>query len=87
MSPLIRPATAADIPAITAIYCPAVLQGTASFEIDPPDAVEMRRRFDAITTAGFPYLVAELEGRIAGYAYANAYRPRPAYRSRSLAWR
>jgi L-amino acid N-acyltransferase YncA len=80
MTPAVRPATAADIPAIAGIYRPAVLQGTASFETDPPDEVEMLRRFKAITDAGYPYLVAELGGRVMGYAYANAYRTRPAYR-------
>jgi L-amino acid N-acyltransferase YncA len=80
MKPIIRPATAADIAAITAIYRPAVLTGTASFELDPPGEDEMLRRFRAIVDAGYPYLVAELDGRIAGYAYANAYRTRPAYR-------
>ncbi len=65
---------------ITAIYRPAVVTGTASFEVDPPDETEMRRRFDAITSANFPYLVATIDGKVAGYAYANAYRPRPAYR-------
>jgi phosphinothricin acetyltransferase len=78
--PAIRPATAADIPAITAIYRPAVLTGTASFEVDPPDEQEMRRRFEAITGAGYPYFVAELDGRVAGYAYAGPYRTRPGYR-------
>ena len=78
--PFVRPATPADIAAITAIYCPAVLHGTASFEIDAPDEAEMRRRYDAIVAAGYPIIVAELDGRVAGYAYANAYRPRPAYR-------
>ena len=80
MTPAIRPAAAADIPAIAAIYRPAVLQGTASFEVDPPDDAEMLRRFTAITAAGYPYFVAELDGRVVGYAYANAYRTRPAYR-------
>src|SRR5690349_1065944 len=80
MTPAVRPATAADIPAIAGIYRPAVLQGTASFETDPPDEVEMLRRFKAITDAGYPYFVAELGGRVMGYAYANAYRTRPAYR-------
>ncbi|HEY5827455.1 MAG: N-acetyltransferase family protein [Hyphomicrobiaceae bacterium] len=80
MSLLVRPAAAADIPAITAIYGPAVLTGTASFEVDPPDQAEMLRRFEAITGAGYPYFVAEVEGRIAGYAYASAYRTRPGYR-------
>lgn len=76
----VRPATPADIPAITAIYRPAVLTGTASFEVDPPDEAEMTRRYRALVDAGFPYLVAEFNGRVAGYAYAGAYRPRPAYR-------
>lgn len=80
MSLAIRAATAADIPAITAIYDHAVRQGTASFELDPPDAAEMARRRQALVEAGFPYLVAEAEGAVAGYAYAGPYRPRPAYR-------
>jgi L-amino acid N-acyltransferase YncA len=75
----IRRATLADVPAITAIYRPAVLYGTASFEIDPPDEAEIARRFTAISAA-YPYLVAEVDGRVAGYAYVSAYRPRPAYR-------
>ena len=76
----IRAATAADITAITAIYDRAVRHGTASFELEPPDAVEMARRQQALIDGGYPYLVAEAEGAIAGYAYAGAYRPRPAYR-------
>jgi phosphinothricin acetyltransferase len=78
--PTIRPASAADVPAITAIYRPAVLTGTASFELDPPDEAEMLRRFKVIADGGYPYFVAELEGRVAGYAYASAYRTRPGYR-------
>ena len=70
----------ADIPAITAIYRPSVLTGTATFELEPPDEAEMARRFEAIVGAGYPYLVAESSGTIAGYAYANVYRTRPAYR-------
>jgi L-amino acid N-acyltransferase YncA len=76
----VRPATAADIAAITTIYRPAVLHGTATFEIEPPDEAEMLRRFEAITGSGYPYFVAEVDGRIVGYAYVNAYRTRPAYR-------
>lgn len=79
--PTIRPATAADIPVITAIYAHAVLHGTASWELDPPDGAEMLKRFEAITAGGYPYLVAEEAGHLLGYAYAGAYRPRPAYRS------
>lgn len=76
----VRPATAADLPQIASIYGIAVEQGTASFELSPPDATEMARRFDAITSAGYPYLVAHEGDQILGYAYASAYRTRPAYR-------
>jgi phosphinothricin acetyltransferase len=76
----IRPATAADLPFVTAIYEHAVRDGTATFELTPPDLAEMTRRFTGLTEGGFPYVVALLEGRVVGYAYAGAYRPRPAYR-------
>jgi phosphinothricin acetyltransferase len=79
-APAIRPATAADIPAITRIYAHAVKHGTASFELKPPDEAEMLRRQNALLDAGYPYLVAEVGGTVAGYAYAGAYRTRPAYR-------
>lgn len=75
-----RPATRNDLPAITAIYEDAVLHGTATYELTPPDLAEMTARFEALAAGGFPYLVAEVDGRIAGYAYAGAFRPRPAYR-------
>jgi L-amino acid N-acyltransferase YncA len=76
----IRPTIAADLPSITEIYDHEVRFGTATFELIPPDLAEMTRRFDALMDGGFPYLVATLEGRVAGYAYAGAYRSRPAYR-------
>jgi len=76
----IRPATAADLPSITGIYEHAVRFGTATFELIPPDLAEMTRRFGTLRDGGFPYVVAALEGRVVGYAYAGAYRPRPAYR-------
>jgi L-amino acid N-acyltransferase YncA len=76
----IRPAIEADLPSVTQIYEHAVLHGTATFELIPPDLAEMTRRFKALVDGGFPYLVAVLEGRVAGYAYAGPYRPRPAYR-------
>lgn len=79
-APLVRPATIADVPAITAIYRPAVLTGTATFEIAPPEETEMAARMTAITADGFPYLVAEVDGLVAGYVYLGKYRPRPAYR-------
>jgi phosphinothricin acetyltransferase len=81
MSPLeIRPAAAADLRSITEIYDHAVRYGTATFELIPPDLAEMTRRFAVLVDGGFPYLVAAMEGRVVGYAYAGAYRPRPAYR-------
>src|SRR5215813_10775752 len=76
----IRPTTAADLPTITRIYEHAVLHGTATFELTPPDLAEMTRRFDALVAGSFPYIVAILDGRVVGYAYAGPYRPRPAYR-------
>jgi L-amino acid N-acyltransferase YncA len=76
----IRPAAAADLPCITEIYEHAVRFGTATFELTPPDLSEMTHRFDALAAGGFPYFVAVLDGCVVGYAYAGAYRPRPAYR-------
>jgi phosphinothricin acetyltransferase len=76
----IRPATAADLPAITEIYDHAVRHGTATFELTPPDLAEMSRRFGVLQDGGYPYLAAASDGRVIGYAYAGAYRPRPAYR-------
>src|ERR1700759_1433411 len=79
-SPEIRPATEADLLFIAEIYGQAVRFGTATFELIPPDLAEMTRRFNALMDGGFPYLVAVLDGRVVGYAYAGPYRPRPAYR-------
>jgi L-amino acid N-acyltransferase YncA len=76
----IRPATPADIPAITRIYAHAVRSGTASFELEPPDEAEMTRRQNTLLDGGFPYLVATRDGAVLGYAYAGPYRARPAYR-------
>jgi L-amino acid N-acyltransferase YncA len=76
----IRTAAPRDLAAITRIYDHAVRHGTASFEIEPPDEAEMARRQQALLAGGFPYLVAEHNGTIAGYAYAGPYRARPAYR-------
>jgi phosphinothricin acetyltransferase len=75
----IRPAGPDDIAAITRIYAHAVEHGTASFELDPPDEAEMARRQQALLAKGYPYLVAERDGLVAGYAYAGPYRDRRAY--------
>jgi len=77
---LIRPSTAGDLPAITAIYAWNVANGTGTFELDAPDEPEMARRRDDVLTKGLPWLVAERAGRVLGYAYANHFRPRRAYR-------
>jgi L-amino acid N-acyltransferase YncA len=76
----IRAAREPDLPAITGIYEYAVRHGTATFELVPPDLSEMTRRFVALLEGGFPYFVAEMEHCVVGYAYASAYRQRPAYR-------
>ena len=75
----IRAAAIRDLAAITTIYDEAVRHGTASFETEPPDLSEMTRRYEALCAGPYPYLVAEQNGEIAGYAYAAAYRARPAY--------
>jgi phosphinothricin acetyltransferase len=77
---LIRPSTPADLPAISAIYAEAVLHGTGTFELDPPDQAEMARRREDVVGKGLPWLVGERDGRVLGYAYANTFRPRKAYR-------
>ncbi|TRO94368.1 N-acetyltransferase [Glycocaulis profundi] len=77
-TPLIRPATPADAPAIHAIYAPIVAETAISLELEVPDVAEMARRIADIS-AEFPYLVAELDGQVAGYAYASRFRTRAAY--------
>lgn len=77
----LRAAEAGDLAAITAIYAHHVESGFGSFEETAPDLAEMTRRFQAITGAGYPYVVAvDEDGAILGYAYAGPYRPRSAYR-------
>ena len=76
----IRPTTEVDLAFVTGIYEHAVRYGTATFELTPPDVTEMTRRFKTLMDGGFPYFVAALDQRVVGYAYAGAYRPRPAYR-------
>ena len=77
---LIRPSTLDDLPAITAIYAHAVLHGTGTFEIEAPDEAEMARRRDDVLSKGLPWLVAQADDQVLGYAYANHFRPRRAYR-------
>jgi phosphinothricin acetyltransferase len=77
---LVRPSTPADLGALRDIYAAAVTQGTGTFELEPPDLAEMTRRRDDVLAKGLPWLVAERDARVLGYAYANHFRPRPAYR-------
>lgn len=80
-SPLrIRPSTDADLPAIQAIYAQAVQEGTGTFETEVPAVEEMARRRAEVLGRGLPWLVAERDGAVLGYAYANYFRPRLAYR-------
>ena len=78
--PPIRDAGLADLAAVQAIYAHHVRHGLASFEEEPPDRAEIERRFRAISGRGLPYLAAELDGAMRGFAYAGIYRTRPAYR-------
>lgn len=76
----IRPSQDADLPAIAAIYAHHVRHGTGTFEIDPPSLADMTARRAEVLARGLPWLVAELDGRVVGYAYCNWFKPRPAYR-------
>lgn len=80
MSLQIRPATAADAPALAAIYGHHVLHGVGTFEEAPPSADEMAARLAAVQTRGLPYLVAEVDRVVAALAYAGPFRLRAAYR-------
>ena len=77
---LIRPAAPADAPALAEIYADAVLHGFGTFEEQPPAPTEMEARRAKVAGYALPYLVAEREGAVAGFAYAAPFRPRAAYR-------
>lgn len=77
---IIRASHADDLPQITAIYAHHVLNGTGSFETEAPTLAEMAARRADVLAKGLPYLVAEDEGKVAGFAYGNWFKPRPAYR-------
>ena len=77
---LVRDARDGDMAQVQAIYAHHVLHGTASFEEEPPPPAEMARRRGDVVAKGLPYLVAEMDGRVAGYSYATPYRARSAYR-------
>lgn len=77
---LIRPSTDADVGAITEIYRHHVLAGTGTFETEAPTEGQIRQRRAEVTAKGLPWLVVQQAGSVRGYAYANHFRPRPAYR-------
>jgi phosphinothricin acetyltransferase len=76
----IRDSVDGDLAAVQSIYAHHVLHGTGSFELEPPGAQAMAERRADVLRNGLPFLVAEAQGRVLGYAYANLFRPRPAYR-------
>lgn len=76
----LRAAGASDLPGITSIYAQAVREGTATFEIDPPDLEEMGRRLESVEGYDLPWLVAVQNGQVLGYAYLSPFRLRSAYR-------
>jgi phosphinothricin acetyltransferase len=77
---IVRAATEADAEALAAIYGDAVLHGFGTFEEEPPTPADMDGRRRAVQDQGLPYLVAEVDGRVLGFAYAGPFRPRAAYR-------
>jgi L-amino acid N-acyltransferase YncA len=79
MQAQVRPSTEGDVAEIARIYGHYVHTSTATFELDPPSLEEMLSRRSKILRLELPYLVAEQDGRIVGYAYAGQYRPRPGY--------
>jgi phosphinothricin acetyltransferase len=77
---VVRPSTEQDVAEITRIYGHYVLHSCATFETEAPDREKMARRRSGVLELGLPYLTAEADGRVVGFAYANAYRARAAYR-------
>ncbi|NUR88301.1 MAG: N-acetyltransferase [Nonomuraea sp.] len=69
-----------DLPAVSAVYAHYVTGGVATFDETPPGVRDWRAKAAGIAAAGLPFLVAEVDGQVAGYAYASRYRPKPAYR-------
>lgn len=80
MTTTLRAAVEADLETVTALYANEVLTGTATFEETPPTVAQMTERFEAVRRHDLPWLIAEVDGAFAGYAYATPFRPRAAYR-------
>lgn len=80
MGPLIRPALASDGEAFARVYNPYIAGTVVTFEEEPVTGAEMTRRLEAVLARGLPWLVAEEEGAVVGYAYGGVWRERSAYR-------
>ena len=76
---MIRDVSEQDAGAIAAIYAHHVLHGTASYDMQPPSVEETLGKIRRVVGAGWPFLVAEQDGRVVGYAYATQFRDRAAY--------
>jgi phosphinothricin acetyltransferase len=76
----LRDAVLSDIADIQQLYAREVREGVATYEYEVPDEAEMAHRFQELRQKGFPFLIAELDGQFAGYAYASSYRARIGYR-------
>lgn len=77
---IVRASTETDVPVIAEFYRASVLVEAASWEYAPPSVEDFAKRRSAIVAAGFPYLVADVDGRPVGYTYASSYRSRIGYR-------
>jgi len=78
--PLLRPSRDQDMDAIAAIYAHHVLHGTGTFETEAPSVQDMAARRADVLAKRLPYLVAEQDDQVVGFAYGNWFKPRPAYR-------
>lgn len=78
--PLVRPATADDLPVVAAILEPYVRGTAVTFDEQPPGADVWAARLEDLRGRGLPFLVAEVDDDVVGYAYVSAWRPKAAYR-------
>lgn len=77
---MIRDVTEEDADAISAIYAHHVLHGVASYDIEPPTEADTLAKIERVREAGWPFMVAEIDGGVVGYAYATQLRDRAGYR-------
>ena len=77
---IVRAAVPADLETVTTIFAHYVTATVTTFEEVPPTAADWRRRLDDLANRNLPFLVAEQDGAVCGFAYASPWRPKPAYR-------